>query len=528
MDAESPTHSADLDEQQVVAVLEHLTGPCRDTATWLSQPSANLWLSRQGFIHLYSADSAKSEGDPVARLHRAENSYVIEAIEGRPLWVNGQRVSSRLLANHDTIEFGENGPMSRYNLYDGSHRMREGIGDIFADSAAYFRASRRPVVERFTGSSTQMVRRLVGRTTIPFRIGVIIALIVLGGIAYQQSRLNALLQQQIASGAIELENFSRTLARSREEALSQQDLEALSEELRGQIATAGERIAEIERRSEATEAVIAQSVASIPFLQGAYGFREKDGERMLRHVLGEDGKPLILPNGLPSLSIDGDGPVAERQFTGTGFAIGEEGILVTNRHVGEPWAFDANINVLISKGLEPTMTRFIAYFPGRPDGLPVELIGSSGEADIALLRYSGENAPRGLTLAEGAPDPGEEVIVMGYPTGLRSMLAQAGENFVNDLRRSGDVGFWTIASRLSAAGRIMPLASRGIVAQATEETIVFDADTTHGGSGGPVLNTDGSVVAVTAAILPEYGGSNLGVPITMVVKLLEEVGSDAM
>ncbi len=528
MDAESPSQNADPDEQQVVAVLEHLTGPCRDTVTWLSKPSANLWLSRKGFIHLYTAEAGQSEGDPVARLRQAENSYVIEAMEGRPLWVNGQRVSSRLLANHDTVEFGENGPMSRYYLYDSSHRVHEGIGDIFSDSAAYFRSSRRPVVERFTGSSAQMVRRLVGRTTIPFRIGVIIALIVLGGIAYQQSRLNALLQQQIASGVAELENFSRTLARSREEALTQQDLEALSQELQGQIATADERIAEIERRSGASENVIAQSVASIPFLQGAYGFREKDSERMLRHVLDDSGAPLILPNGLPSLSIDGTGPVAERQFTGTGFAIGEEGLLVTNRHVGEPWAFDANVKALVAKGLEPVMTRFIAYFPGRPEGLPVELIGASGEADIALLRYTGTNAPPGLGLADQAPDPGEEVIVMGYPTGLRSMLAQAGESFVEELRQTGDVGFWSVAARLSAAERIVPLASRGIVAQATEETIVFDADTTHGGSGGPVLNTDGVVVAVTAAILPEYGGSNLGVPVEKVRQLLEEVPTDAM
>ena len=107
------------------------------------------------------------------------------------------------------------------------------------------------------------------------------------------------------------------------------------------------------------------------------------------------------------------------------------------------------------------------------------------------------------------------------------MLAQAGESFVDELRRSGDIGFWSVAARLSSAGRIMPLASRGIVAQATEETIVFDADTT-GGSGGPVSNTDGVVVAVTAAILPEYGGSNLGVPVAMVRKLLDEFASDAM
>ena len=43
-----------------------------------------------------------------------------------------------------------------------------------------------------------------------------------------------------------------------------------------------------------------------------------------------------------------------------------------------------------------------------------------------------------------------------------------------------------------------------------------------GGSGGPVLALDGKVVAVNAAILPEFAGSNLGVPVAMVRELLEK------
>ncbi len=78
--------------------------------------------------------------------------------------------------------------------------------------------------------------------------------------------------------------------------------------------------------------------------------------------------------------------------------------------------------------------------------------------------------------------------------------------------------------RLAEKGHIAPLASRGIVSQATPVTIVYDAETTHGGSGGPVLDIDGSVVAVNAAILPEYGGSNLGVPVAKVRTLLEDAG----
>ncbi len=52
--------------------------------------------------------------------------------------------------------------------------------------------------------------------------------------------------------------------------------------------------------------------------------------------------------------------------------------------------------------------------------------------------------------------------------------------------------------------------------------MVYDAETTHGGSGGPVLDMDGNVIAVNAAIIPEYGGSNIGVPADEVKRLLRE------
>ena len=80
-----------------------------------------------------------------------------------------------------------------------------------------------------------------------------------------------------------------------------------------------------------------------------------------------------------------------------------------------------------------------------------------------------------------------------------------------------------MAERLSESEFIRPLSSRGIVGQITAATVVYDADTTHGGSGGPVLDINGEVVAVNTAIIPEYGGSNFGVPVEHVRRLLAEV-----
>ena len=95
-------------------------------------------------------------------------------------------------------------------------------------------------------------------------------------------------------------------------------------------------------------------------------------------------------------------------------------------------------------------------------------------------------------------------------------MSESAEAFIDQLKDDAVVDFWQVASRLSRAGFIRPLASRGIVAQVMESAVAYDADTTSGGSGGPVIRLDGSVVAVNTAILPEYGGSNLGVPTSQI------------
>ena len=95
------------------------------------------------------------------------------------------------------------------------------------------------------------------------------------------------------------------------------------------------------------------------------------------------------------------------------------------------------------------------------------------------------------------------------------------------MQKGGELDFWAVSERLSEKSLIRPLASRGIVGRVTRATIVYDAETTHGGSGGPVLDTSGRVVAVNAAILPEYGGSNLGIPADHVKRLLAKGGGQS-
>ena len=111
--------------------------------------------------------------------------------------------------------------------------------------------------------------------------------------------------------------------------------------------------------------------------------------------------------------------------------------------------------------------------------------------------------------------------MLGYPTGIRAMIARSQREIVPLLEARGEVDFWEVARILADGGHIAPLATRGIVGQITTTSVVYDANTTHGGSGGPVISLDGAVVAINAAILTDFAGSNLGVPAAEALRLLK-------
>ena len=117
-------------------------------------------------------------------------------------------------------------------------------------------------------------------------------IISLAALAYQQHQLNTRLQQSIENGAARLDNVAAALARARNEALRRSDLTVLRQELGQRLSTNVERVEALEQRSLASGRVIPESMSSVAFLQGAYGFRERSTGRMLRHVVNNDGRPL--------------------------------------------------------------------------------------------------------------------------------------------------------------------------------------------------------------------------------------------
>ncbi len=358
-------------------------------------------------------------------------------------------------------------------------------------------------------------RELLTQTS-PWSRGAILVLLSLLVIsttllAVYTARLAAQLERQN-------QEFQIIVEQTEENTLTLADLDTV----RTRLMDAEERVEALEARSEAGRRVIAEAARAVVFLQGSYGFVDAFGQP-LRMILGPDGLPVTDFLGNPRGSFSGDGPVLEKLFTGTGFVVTEEGLLLTNKHVAVPWAFDETAQGLITRGLTPVIHRMIGYLPEVEEAFGVVLVLADDTADVAVMRCdSVTQYVEPLPLSEAPAQPGEEVFVLGYPTGIRALLARTNQAFVDSLMQDGNTDFWTTAQRLAEAGHIGPLATRGIVGQTTADKVVYDAETTSGGSGGPVLGLDGTVKAVNAAILIDFDGSNLGVPAEAARRLLEE------
>jgi serine protease Do len=279
-----------------------------------------------------------------------------------------------------------------------------------------------------------------------------------------------------------------------------------------------DRIDALEALNEAGRRTVRAAEPSVVFLQGAYGWRSADG-RALRIIMSPDGRLLRGPGGGYLTDLDARGPPWSAEFTGSGFVAGDDGLVVTNRHVARPWSVDEQAPGLEAQGLKPVL-RLRVYAPDAADPFEAEFVAASETSDLALLRapgLAGRSEP--LPLGVLPPGAGDEILVLGYPAGINALLARSGEVFVDSLRQSRP-DFWSVAEQLAAANLIRPLASRGIVGQVTPASVVYDAETTRGGSGGPVLSLDGEVVAVTYGVLEGFGGSNLGVPADEVRRLI--------
>lgn len=499
-----------------------LSGSRRGSTERLSGATLRIDPAADAGIQLVAPDESTAPAHH-GTLHRAGATYELAVTPGFDVWVNGEHVQNRVLESGDVLEIGRGGTVLRYRLYLTGDQFYKSMQEAFADCIECARREGRSTVGRAAFFLAGITRELATQTTLWFRFGVLAMLAILVLAMVMLTRHSMDLEQRLAREQARVSGLAELLERAEREALDREDLLAMRAELESDLTTTAQRLEALEARSAAIRQVIARAAPSIVFLQGSFGFEDPESQRPLRQLVGPNGQPLRTPQGRLAVTLEGDGPVVEINFTGTAFIADASGLLLTNRHVARPWEKGDAFRGTAELGLVPVARRFIGYLSGIDDPFDVDLLVASERADLAVLRCSDVSTLRPpLVLSTTPAQPGDEVLVMGYPTGIRALLARAGDRFINTLAEQSEVDFWAVAQRLSKSGHISPLASRGIVAQATAEAVAYDAETTQGGSGGPVIDLTGKVVAINTAILPEFGGSNLGVPVGFARELLAQ------
>jgi serine protease Do len=501
----------------VVPVLVHLSGSRRGTSQRLAGDNLRIGTAPDAEVRVSPEPSVAPHHATLRRTAGGTFELVSEA--DSPVWVNGDPVRRRALAPGDVLEIGRDGPLLRFRVYPPGTRASKSVAEAFADGVDGARYTKRSGAARAALGAAGAVRELAVRAPLWFRLAVTLSLAALVASSFWLLRQSRRLEDRLALETRRVEGLSVLL----DEAAPQLTGAELAV-IRRELATALQRVEALEARSGAPARIVAAAAPAVALLQGSYGFNDPASGEMLRFLgLGADGRPLRDDTGEPIVGFGGEGPPVEIYFTGTAFLVGRDGTLLTNRHLVVPWRYDPAAQRALTHGLEPAMRRFVAYLPGSARSSPVRPLQISETADLATLlapELAGRASP--LRLRRAPPAAGEEILVLGYPAGMRAMVARADARFVDELMQRGQLGFWQIAEQLARSGQIGPLASRGIVAQVNPAAVAYDAETTQGGSGGPVLDLDGEVIAVTSAVVTEFGGSNLGVPAAYGSRLLAE------
>jgi len=284
------------------------------------------------------------------------------------------------------------------------------------------------------------------------------------------------------------------------------------------------RLQRIEKEGDSAQNLIREDVRSVCLLHISVAFRNQQNGQRLRYAgLNQKGEPLQDSDGNPVLTVGGNGPEVKVDIFGTGFPVGNSGRIVTNRHVAEPWWNNDELSQMASQGFLAEISSIHAYFPGDPRAFSGEIQEISKDADLATMRVDIQDLKRPLLSIDsgkGAAVTGEPVVLMGYATGLAGILARTDEDTAQQILTHGGSDVSQVLAELARRDLIHPIITQGHIGDILPDKIVFDAQTTSGGSGGPLFNHEGKVIGVTYAILKGFGGSNFGIPIRFSEPLL--------
>ncbi|WP_206055663.1 trypsin-like peptidase domain-containing protein [Nocardioides sp. GY 10127] len=202
----------------------------------------------------------------------------------------------------------------------------------------------------------------------------------------------------------------------------------------------------------------------------------------------------VLPS-VVTISAEGaDGSAG----TGTGEIFAEGGYVLTNQHVIADAGDGGRIVLVYTDGTRTTAT----------------LVGEDVATDLAVLRADdGAEGRPVIALGSSADlEVGRPVVALGAPMGLSSTVT---------------------TGVVSALGRYVPVPN-GSVVHHLVDAIQTDAAVNPGNSGGPLVDCDGALIGVNAAIatVPNAdgvsGGGSVGLGFAIPVGVAEPVAEQLM
>ena len=477
-------------------------------------------------------------------VERDGNLVLQDAGSGFGTFLAGEPVQEAVLRDGDVFELGAGGPKLCFRS-EGGHRV----------SLVQAMRLARPETIRMTDSgifARVLLQETAARTGRAYRVALALALagggLVLTWDQWQSRKLRqevARLSEAVRAAGAERQRFEERIEeerrrsederrgfearleefRRREEELNRRLSEAASGEvrsLRDELSTTRTRLATLESERAAGERVIREYGAGVCLIQGSYAFYDETG-RPLRYRVSETGQALRGDDGGLVLGPSEKGPVHTVDYFGTGFLVDRRGLLLTNRHVAEPWWKDDTAEGLGQQGFKPRFVVFRGFFPRETEPFELDVERHAASVDLSLLRLDlrGRKIPvLPLDRSGRGAVPGQPVVVVGYPTGLEAILAKADASLVQGILEAHGMSSERVAEALGRQGLIRPSTTQGHIGDVTRSDIVFDAPTAHGGSGGPILNRNGVVVAVEYAVLAKFRGNSFGVPIAFALELL--------
>ena len=174
--------------------------------------------------------------------------------------------------------------------------------------------------------------------------------------------------------------------------------------------------------------------------------------------------PFEFPPGSPFEDMFGSPQQRQTSALGSGFIIGEEGIVITNNHV-----------------IQGAQDIFVRVNGDRD--YKAEVIGADAGMDIAVLKIESEEKFQPVKFGNSDKSRiGDWVIAIGNPFGL-----------------GGTVTAGIISAR-----------NRSIGLSRYEDYIQTDASINQGNSGGPLFNMNGDVIGINTAILGQSGSIGIG------------------